>query len=101
VDIFFIRTQMDRRRIVATKAATQVVSHAAKVVFYGAVATAMGAGDWTFVLVAAPFAIAGTNVGYHILQRMSDEGFRRWTRWIVTGIGIFFLGRGLFLVLGG
>lgn len=100
VDIFFIRTQMDRRRIVATKAATQVVSHAAKVVFYGAVATAMGTGDWVLVLFAAPFAVAGTNLGYHILQRMSDEGFRRWTRWIVTAIGIFYMARGLSLLLG-
>lgn len=100
VDIFFIRTRMDRRRIIATKAATQVVSHAAKVVFYGALATAIGVNDWLFVLIAAPFAVAGTNLGYHILQRMSDDGFRTWTRWIVTAIGIFYLGRGLFLVLG-
>lgn len=100
VDIFFIRTQMDRRRIVATKAATQVISHAAKVVFYGAVATAMGTGDWILVLIAAPFAVAGTNLGYHILQRLSDEGFRKWTRWIVTAIGIFYMARGLSLLLG-
>lgn len=99
VDIFFIRTQMDRRTIVATKAATQVVSHAAKVVFYGATASAMVAGDWLIVLVAAPFAIAGTNLGYHILQRLSDAGFRAWTRWIVTFIGIFYLLRGLSLLL--
>ncbi|NMA99761.1 MAG: TSUP family transporter [Phyllobacteriaceae bacterium] len=100
VDIFFIRTQMDRRRIVATKAATQVISHAAKVVFYGAVATAMGTGDWILVLIAAPFAVAGTNLGYHILQRLSDEGFHKWTRWIVTAIGIFYMARGLSLLLG-
>lgn len=99
VDIFFIRTQMDRRTIVATKAATMVVSHAAKVVFYGAAASAMVAGDWLIVLVAAPFAIAGTNLGYHILQRLSDAGFRAWTRWIVTFIGIFYLLRGLSLLL--
>lgn len=101
VDIFFIRTQMDRRKIVATKAATQVVSHLSKVVFYGATASAMAAGDWLIVLVAAPFAIAGTNAGYHILQRLSDENFRAWTRWIVTFIGIFYMARGLFLLFGG
>ncbi|WP_323015078.1 sulfite exporter TauE/SafE family protein [Devosia sp.] len=101
VDIFFIRTQMDRRKVIATKAATQVISHAAKVVFYGATASAMGGGDWLMVLVAAPFAIAGTNLGFHILQRMTDDGFRAWTRWVVTAIGIFYLARGLFLLLGG
>lgn len=98
VDIFFIRTLMDRRKIIATKAATQVISHAAKVVFYGGLATAMSGNDWLLVLVAAPFAVAGTNLGYHILQRMSDDGFRAWTRWVVTGIGLFYLGRGIFLL---
>lgn len=101
VDIFFIRTAMDRRRIIATKAATQVISHAAKVVFYGGLAAdAMQGGDWLIVLVAAPFAVAGTNLGFHILQRMSDAGFRRWTRWVVTAIGIFYLGRGIALIAG-
>lgn len=100
VDIFFIRTEMDRRVVIATKAATQVVSHAAKVVFYGAVATAVGAGDWLLVLIAAPFAVAGTNLGYHILQRMTDDGFRKWTRWVVTAIGVFYMYRGLTLLAG-
>ncbi len=100
VDIFFIRTQMDRRRIVATKAATQVISHGAKVLFYGALASAVSGGDWVLVLIAAPFAVAGTSLGYHILQRMSDQGFRTWTRWIVTAIGIFYLGRGFSLLMG-
>jgi uncharacterized membrane protein YfcA len=98
VDIFFIRTAMDRRTIIATKAATQVISHASKVVFYGGLATAMGQGDWLMVLIAAPFAVAGTNLGYHILQRMSDDGFRHWTRWVVTAIGLFYFARGLFLL---
>ncbi|KKB08757.1 TSUP family transporter [Devosia chinhatensis] len=101
VDVFFIRTMMDRRRVIATKAATQVVSHAAKVVFYGGLADAVVSSDWIFVLVAAPFAIAGTNLGYHILQRMSDAGFRHWTRWVVTAIGAFYLVRGVTLVAGG
>ena len=100
VDIFFIRTQMDRRRVIATKAATQVVSHAAKVVFYGATAAAMAPNDWLLVVIAAPFAVAGTQLGYRILQKLTDDGFRKWTRWVVTGIGIFYLARGLMLLAG-
>ena len=100
IDIFFIRTQMDRRRIIATKAATQVISHLAKVGFYGSLAQAMTGADWLIVLVAAPFAILGTQAGYRILQRLTDQRFRAWTRLIVTGIGIFYLGRGLTLLLG-
>lgn len=100
VDIFFIRTMMDRRTVIATKAATQVISHAAKVVFYGALATAVGPSDWLLVAIAAPFAVAGTNLGYHILQRMTDDGFRKWTRWVVTAIGVFYMARGLSLLAG-
>ena len=101
VDIFFIRTEMDRRTVIATKAATQVISHGAKVVFYGTAASAMAPGDWLIVAVAAPFAVLGTNVGYHVLQRLSDQNFRTWTRWIVTVIGFFYLIRGVMVLAAG
>ena len=99
VDIFFIRTPMDRRTIIATKAATQVVSHAAKVVFYWNAAMVLAPLEWGAVVLAAPFAIAGTSAGHWILQRLTDANFRRWTRWIVTAIGIFYLIRGLSLLI--
>ncbi|MBB4052902.1 putative membrane protein YfcA [Devosia subaequoris] len=98
IDIFFIRTQMDRRKVIATKSCMQVISHGAKVVFYSATTVAMATGDWILVAIAAPFAIAGTNLGYRILQRLSDDGFRQWTRWIVTMLGIFYLARGILLL---
>ena len=81
VDIFFIRTQMDRRKIIATKAATQVVSHAAKVVFYWNAANVLSAGEWGAIALAAPFAIAGTSAGHWVLQRLTDANFRAWTRY--------------------
>ena len=99
VDIFFIRTPMDRRTIIATKAATQVVSHAAKVVFYWNAAMVLAPLEWGAIVLAAPFAIAGTSAGHWILQRLTDANFRRWTRWIVTAIGIFYLIRGLSLLI--
>lgn len=99
VDIFFIRTQMDRRKIIATKAATQVVSHAAKVVFYWNAAMVLTPLEWGAIALAAPFAIAGTSAGHWILQRLTDANFRSWTRWIVTAIGIFYLGRGISLLI--
>ncbi|MDP2782810.1 TSUP family transporter [Devosia sp.] len=99
VDIFFIRTQMDRRKIIATKAATQVVSHAAKVVFYWNAAAVLTPLEWGAIALAAPFAIAGTSAGHWILQRLTDANFRSWTRWIVTAIGIFYLGRGISLLI--
>ena len=99
VDIFFIRTTMDRRKVIATKAATQVISHAAKVVFYWNAAMVLAPFEWAAIAVAAPFAIAGTSAGHWILQRLTDANFRAWTRWIVTAIGIFYLIRGLTLLI--
>jgi uncharacterized membrane protein YfcA len=99
VDIFFIRTMMDRRKIIATKAATQVISHAAKVVFYWNAAMVLTPLEWAAIALAAPFAIAGTSAGHWILQRLTDANFRAWTRWIVTAIGIFYFIRGLTLLI--
>lgn len=99
VDIFFIRTPMDRRKIIATKAATQVVSHAAKVVFYSNAAMVLAPFEWGAIALAAPFAILGTSAGHWVLQRLTDASFRSWTRIIVTAIGIFYMIRGLTLLI--
>jgi uncharacterized membrane protein YfcA len=94
LDIFFVRTALTRHAIVATKAATQVFAHLAKIVVYGA--PLLGAGGkglpplWVFAL-AIPLSMAGTAVGGGILDRLSDVNFKRWTRWIVTGIGLTYL----------
>ncbi|MFN3585293.1 TSUP family transporter [Phenylobacterium sp.] len=98
LDIFFVRTELTRHAIVATKAATQVFAHLAKIVVYGAPLLAAGgragAGGlppWPVFALAIPLSMAGTFAGGLILDRMSDVNFKRWTRWIVTGIGVLYL----------
>ena len=95
IDIFFIRTMMDRRKVIATKAAVQVASHATKVVFYWNAAAALPTADWIAILIAAPIAILGTKAGNGILQRITDAKFRAWTRWIVTGVGAVYFTQGI------
>ncbi|MFM8820028.1 MAG: TSUP family transporter [Phenylobacterium sp.] len=94
LDVFFVRTAMSRHAVVATKAATQVLAHLAKTVVYGATLFRSGGegmpSAWVLAL-ALPLSFAGTRAGGVILDRMTDDGFRRWTRWIVTGIGAFYL----------
>lgn len=94
LDVFFVRTTLTRHAIVATKAATQVFSHLAKILVYGAPLIASPANDmppvWLFAL-AVPLSMAGTAVGGRILDAMSDVNFKRWTRWIVTGVGLLYL----------
>lgn len=98
IDVSLVRSQIDRRRVIATKAAAQLLNHGTKVAFYWGAAAAMPGSDWLAVAVAVPLAIFGTQSGNAILHRMTDIGFRRWTRWIVTGIGLVYLGRGLALL---
>lgn len=104
LDIFFVRTELTRHAIVATKAATQVFAHLAKVVVYGAPLFASHTRDmppWPLFLVAIPLSMAGTVVGGRILDRMSDVNFKRWTRWIVTGVGAIYLVQAAQLFLAG
>ena len=94
LDIFFVRTELSRHAIVATKAATQVFAHLAKIAVYGAPLVAAGADGmppWPGFAVAVPMSMLGTALGGRILARMSDVNFKRWTRWIVTGIGGLYL----------
>ncbi|WP_296596825.1 sulfite exporter TauE/SafE family protein [Phenylobacterium sp.] len=103
LDIFFVRTELTRHAIVATKAATQVFAHLAKILVYGAPLVAgsrVGMPPaWVFIL-AIPLSMAGTAVGGLILNRMSDVNFKRWTRWIVTGVGATYLVQAAQLMLG-
>lgn len=98
IDIFFVRSHMDRRQIVATKAMIQVASHGIKTLFYLGSALMLSAGQWSAILLAAPFAILGTHTGNRILVRLSDANFRAWTRWIVTAIGVFYFIQGVMLL---
>jgi uncharacterized membrane protein YfcA len=95
LDIFFVRTELTRHQIVATKAATQVFSHLAKIIVYGAPLLLAGKSSalpplWVFAL-AIPASMLGTAAGGWVLDRMTDTNFKRWTAWILTLIGVFYL----------
>ena len=103
LDIFFVRTELSRHAIVATKAATQVFAHLAKILVYGAplfAAGAPGAPPWWVFALAVPLSMLGTVAGGVILNRITDVDFKRWTRWIVTGVGVTYLVRAAQLLLG-
>jgi uncharacterized membrane protein YfcA len=107
LDIFFVRTELTRHAIVATKAATQVFAHLAKVLVYGGPLLiagrtgAVGLPAWWVFALAIPLSMLGTVAGGRILDRMSDVNFKRWTRWIVTAIGVSYLGQAIQLFLSG
>jgi uncharacterized membrane protein YfcA len=98
LDVFFIRTQMDRRAVVATKAACQTVSHMAKLVYFS---RAVG-GEETFelimVAVVVSMAVLGTSLSKFILEKMSDHQFRRWTQGLLLIIGTVYLIQGFYVL---
>lgn len=102
LDIFFVRTALTRHQIVATKAATQVFSHLAKILVYGtpllAAPKAVMPPLWVFA-IAVPVSMLGTAAGGWVLDRISDVDFKRWTAWIVTGIGLVYLAKAAQLML--
>lgn len=101
LDVFFANTLKDRRTVVATKAATQVISHGVKIAYY--ILPALGSRDLPslhWLLVAAPLAVLGTTAGARFLALMSDVQFRQWTKWIVSAIGLLYVVRGVLLLTG-
>ncbi len=91
LDMFFVESTLGRREIVATKAATQVVSHLLKLwVFWGLASPAP-----TLLAGTAVAAIVGTLLGARVLERMEDGSFRKASRALVLGIGGWYLFKGL------
>jgi uncharacterized membrane protein YfcA len=95
LDVFFVRTELTRHQIVATKAATQVLAHAVKVLFYSAplfgARETHGLPPLWFFAVAIPLAMSGAVLGGRILDRLSDRNFLKYTRVIVTVLGAGYL----------
>lgn len=104
LDIFFVRTSLTRHQIVATKAATQVLSHLMKIIVYGAPLLAVGGKGlpplWVFAL-AVPLSMVGTAAGGVLLNRLSDVNFKRYLRLILSAIAVLYLAQAAQLYLRG
>jgi uncharacterized membrane protein YfcA len=102
LDLFFQKSLLDRRAVVATKAVCQTFGHVARIAYFGTFAAAWGTPlpMWQYVIAVA-IALIGTSVAAKVLLGMTNEGFRRWSRWIVVGISIVYLIRGAWLLLRG
>ncbi|NNC38566.1 MAG: sulfite exporter TauE/SafE family protein [Hyphomonadaceae bacterium] len=97
-DMFFVRTDMPRHEIVATKAITMFGSHMMKIVYFGIpiliASDLSGLPPLWFFLAVIPLIMIGTFAGTRILKRMSDVGFRKYTKWLVSVVGLIYLWRG-------
>lgn len=98
LDIFFQKSMLDRKTTVATKAVTQTFSHLLRLIYFGSLATNMDAVPFWAHAPAILLAIVGTSLAPFVLERLTDVGFRQWTRWIILAISVVYLVRGLWLL---
>jgi uncharacterized membrane protein YfcA len=96
LDTFFVPSKLDRKAVVATKAATQSFSHIAKIGYFGWVATAATEAVTPMLLAALVIAaVIGTSASRKVLEAMTDANFRNWTRRVVLVVGAVYLASGL------
>lgn len=97
LDVFFQKSALDRREIVATKAATQPVAQVLRIVYFLSFFDfEMPVPGWLVALICLA-AMAGTFAAGGVLTRMSEHQFRRWSQVMIFGISTVFLARGIWL----
>ncbi len=100
LDLFFLRADMGRQAVVATKAVTQVLAHLVKIIFWSVPLIAAADGNaippWWFFALAFPVSMLGTTLGTKVLERMTDVNFRKWSLWLITGMGVYYAIRAAF-----
>ncbi len=98
--IFFVRSRMLRKQVVATKAMTQTFSHVMKIVYFGTIASLTGGAVPAWVgAIMVLLAIGGTTLSGRFLERWTEASFRAWTRWTVVSLGCFYLADGVVMLL--
>ncbi len=97
LDLFFIKTDMSHKQIVATKAITMFASHLMKIVYFGLPMLRSGTishlPPWWFFIAVVPFILAGTFTGTRILHYLKDDGFKSTTKYLVSAIGVVYVWR--------
>ena len=100
LDVFFQRSPLDRKRIVATKAVAQVSGHIYRVLCFGSFAATFDPTiAWWEYLAAIALSLAGTSLAAAVLTRMTDPAFRIWSRRVTLGVCATYLARWLWLVV--
>jgi uncharacterized membrane protein YfcA len=98
LDVFFQKSTLDRKTTLASKAVVQTFSHVLRGAYFGSFGTVQSFEQpWPYV-AAILVAIAGTSITPLIIERMTDHGFRQWTRAIILTVSGIYLVRGGWLM---
>jgi uncharacterized protein len=94
LDVFFQKSQLDRKTTVATKAICHTFGHVFRVGYFAPLGGLAGATLPLWALLGAvALAVAGTALAPLVLNRMTDHGFRQWTRAIIWAVSATYLVR--------
>jgi uncharacterized protein len=96
LDIFFQKSTLDRKTTNATKAVAQTFSHVVRALYFGSLSGVGDAPLWA-TGPAILLAIAGTSLAPLVIERMTDHGFRQWSRAIIFAISVVYLVRAAWL----
>jgi uncharacterized membrane protein YfcA len=93
LDIFFQKSMLDRKTTNATKATVQSLSHVVRAGYYGSLSGLASVPKWTLA-PSILLAIGATSLAPLVIERMTDHGFRQWTRAIIFTVSAVYLLRG-------
>jgi uncharacterized membrane protein YfcA len=93
LDVFFQKSQLDRKTTVATKAACHTFGHVFRVGYFAPLGAASDALPLWAIAGAVVLAIGATSLAPLVLNRMTDHGFRQWTRAMIFVVSTTYLVR--------
>jgi uncharacterized membrane protein YfcA len=93
LDVFFQKSQLDRKSTVATKAACHTFGHVFRVGYFAPLGATIDVLPLWAIAAAVVLAIGGTSLAPLVLNRMTDHDFRRWTRAIILAVSTTYLMR--------
>ena len=100
LDTLFLRSHMERKQIVATKASCQVFGHGFKLVYFGALIEQAGTIEPWVMAIAVASSMIGTSLGRLVLEKLSDKQFRVWSNRIITVLATYYIGYSVALMVG-
>jgi uncharacterized protein len=99
LDTYFLGGNLQRREIIATKAACQVASHFTKLIYFGGIIDQAATLDPVLALVAVTASMLGTTLSRRVLEAMSDQQFRRWANRLITTVACYYILHGGWLLV--
>lgn len=99
IDTYFLGGRLDRREIVATKAACQVFGHLAKLAYFGGIIEQTATVDPVVAVLAVIACMVGTMLATRVLEVMTDKQFRAWANGIITAIAGYYVIHGTVLLI--